>query len=82
MHQYDDATILAIHYPRTPTNFISGLGSMAEKKQLTALLRDLNGLYEHAGEEMLDYYALRQGRNLSVGPTMAELPDADEADRG
>lgn len=69
MHQHD----LDIHYPRTPTNFISHLGSVAEKKQLTALLRDVGGLYEAAGEEMLDYYDRPQGRNLSVGPTLREI---------
>lgn len=65
-----------------PTNFVSGLSGRQELKQLTTVLVDQGGLYEHAGEEMLEYYGLRQGKNLSVGPTMDELTAGDEADRG
>lgn len=69
MYQHD----LDIHYPRTPTNFISHLGTFAEKVQLTQVLRAQGGLYEHAGEEMLDYLGLtRSRRNLAPGPSLQE----------
>ena len=65
-----------------PSNFVSLLSGRQELKQLTTVLVDQGGLYQTAGEEMLDYYGLRQGANLSVGPTMRELTACEEADRG
>lgn len=65
-----------------PTNFVSGLSGRQETRQLTTVLRDAQDCWQTAGEEMLEYYGLRQGKNLSVGPTMDELTASDEADRG
>lgn len=63
-------TYLQIHHPRPHSDFVSGMSSRAELRQLTATLDH----YHHAGEEMLEALKLDQAesRNLSVGPTLAE----------
>jgi len=68
MHEHD--LIRTGYYP---SNFVSTLSGHQELKQLTRTEVDHHGrFFQHAGDEMLDYYGLTQGRNLCVGPTLEE----------